>query len=230
MEIIGDYSSTLEECHELVRRNERLMLGKAVLSLIEWDSSLQLQADRLHQRIKLHNAKIILFVKPLEVDLLTRVQQAIAIDPSCSTRRLTGILIPDLDEALNQKRDREISLLPISPGVAQRFYNAAQRNFPNGNGSYLSRLSDAFVLHFENSTKSFARGPGLLEMPPLQRYINLLKCIWLIGKIKQNIAENPPQPNSHWQAYVENLEDVRIAQAQQMKCRTDSIAASKHRV
>ena len=65
-EIIGDYKSTLRECYDLIRSNQRYYRTNAMRN-IEWNVLIQPNADRLRQRILLHNSKIFHFLKPFEM-------------------------------------------------------------------------------------------------------------------------------------------------------------------
>lgn len=65
-QIIGDYKSTLRECHDLIRSNQRYYRTN-VMRNIEWNVLIQPNADRLRQRILLHNSKIFHFLKPFEM-------------------------------------------------------------------------------------------------------------------------------------------------------------------
>lgn len=66
VDIIGDYRSTLRECHDLIRSNQRYYRTN-VMRNIEWNVLIQPNADRLRQRILLHNSKIFHFLKPFEM-------------------------------------------------------------------------------------------------------------------------------------------------------------------
>jgi hypothetical protein len=66
-EIVGDFEVTLRECHELIRTNQRYGIRTNPIRNIEWHVLVQPTADRLRQRIALHNSKIQLFLKPFEM-------------------------------------------------------------------------------------------------------------------------------------------------------------------
>lgn len=65
--ITGDYELTLHECYELIQANSRYRVGSNALQNIEWNVLVQPSADRLRQRIALHNSKILHVLKPFEM-------------------------------------------------------------------------------------------------------------------------------------------------------------------
>ncbi|KAM0279187.1 hypothetical protein ACHAQH_004731 [Verticillium albo-atrum] len=110
IEIIGDYRKTLQECCELVETNNRYRIGGGPVRNIEWNVLVQPNADRLRQRLLLHNSKVLLVLKPFEIDLLCRVHQDLADRIQAvhlDLRRLIGILVPNMEQALAQQEARE---------------------------------------------------------------------------------------------------------------------------
>ncbi|KAH7324360.1 hypothetical protein B0I35DRAFT_349664 [Stachybotrys elegans] len=220
-EIIGDYEGTLNECKKLLRDNARYRGGSGPGRNIEWNVMVQPTVERLRQRIALHNSKILHVMKPFEIDLLCRVRQDIyRVHHDLAQRitavhsdlnRLMGVLIPNLDQALNQQAMREVHLLDIPIDVAERFRMAALTDRPEYNSDdafELSLLSDAFVLNYKRSTVNF-RGGRLISdrIPPVDQYLNLLKCVWLYKRmmISPNLEE--AHPESHWPSFIKQLED-----------------------
>ncbi len=66
-EIVGDFHVTLNECSDLLKSNNRYGIGTNALRNLEWNVLVQPTADRLRQRIMLHNSKILHFLKPFEM-------------------------------------------------------------------------------------------------------------------------------------------------------------------
>ncbi|KAF4983944.1 hypothetical protein FZEAL_769 [Fusarium zealandicum] len=222
IEIIGDYESTLRECHELLSSNQRYRVGSNPLRNLEWNVLVQPSADQLRQRIVLHNSKVLHVLKPFEIDLLYRVRQDIEYmhqDLACritaahhDIRRLMGVLIPDLDEALNQRDQRTTVLLDVPVELDDQFRFAAIAGHPEYRSEHeyeLDELSDAFILNFNKSTNDFK--PGMLvadRIPPVDKYINLLKCVWVFKKIQASPAlQSANRDTSHWPSYARQLED-----------------------
>lgn len=67
IEIVGDYDGTLRECRELLESNIRYRGGSGPLRNLEWNILVQPTADRLRQRIILHNSKVLHILKPFEM-------------------------------------------------------------------------------------------------------------------------------------------------------------------
>ncbi|KAM0344088.1 hypothetical protein ACHAPU_007809 [Fusarium lateritium] len=179
IEIIGDYEMTLRECDQLLRSNNRYRVGSNPLRNLEWNVLVQPTADQLRQKIMLHNSKILHILKPFEVDLLLRVRQDIEFmhrdladritAAHHDIRRLMGVLIPDLDEALDQRVQRSAVLLEVPVDLNDQFRFAALTGHPEyriEDDFELSELSDAFILNFHKSTVNFESGM-LVEDPEI---------------------------------------------------------------
>ncbi|KAM0424250.1 hypothetical protein ACHAPT_010622 [Fusarium lateritium] len=222
IEIVGDYEGTLRECRELLASNARYRGGSGPFRNLEWNLLVQPAADQLRQRIILHNSKVLHILKPFEIDLLYRVRQDIEYMHSDLAHRLDGIqhdinrlmgvLIPDLDEALKLREQRTTILLEVPIDLAEQFRFAAL----TGHSEYraesdfeLSELSDAFIMNFRGSTVNFQHGMLVTErVPPIDQYINLLKCIWLFRRIQGSRAlQEADRDTSHWPSYARQLED-----------------------
>ncbi|KAI8657298.1 hypothetical protein NCS57_01107800 [Fusarium keratoplasticum] len=222
IEIVGDYDGTLRECRELLESNIRYRGGSGPLRNLEWNILVQPTADRLRQRIILHNSKVLHILKPFEIDLLYRVRQDIEYMHADiayrldgihhDIKRLMGVLIPDLDEALRLREQHTTVLLEVPMNLAEQFRFAAL----TGHSEYrtesdfdLSELSDAFIMNFRGSTANFQAGMLVTDrVPPIDQYINLLKCIWLFRRIQGSRAlQEADRDISHWPSYARQLED-----------------------
>ncbi|CAM1508571.1 Fc.00g054190.m01.CDS01 [Cosmosporella sp. VM-42] len=221
-QIIGDYQSTLRECYELIQSNQRYRVGSNPLRNIEWNALVQPTADGLRQRIALHNSKVLQVLKPFEIDLLCRVRQDIAYMHQDITNqiqavhndvhRLMGVVVPDLEQELRQQAQQNHFLLPVPIDVAERFRFAALAERPEygtDEAFELHELADALVFNYKDSTVYFdARGKLLVteRIPPIDQYVNLLKCVWLWRRIKDSPQLQSIDPDSHWPSYVQQLE------------------------
>ncbi|KFA65852.1 hypothetical protein S40285_04672 [Stachybotrys chlorohalonatus IBT 40285] len=220
-EIIGDYEVTLKECDTLIRTNNRYRMSSNPLRNIEWNVLVQPSVDRLRQRIVLHNSKVLHVLKPFEIDLLCRVREDIQRVHRDLTQQITavrqdiyhlrGLLFPDLDEALHQQARREPHLLQVPIEIAQRFRFAALSDRPEYNSDdtfALQDLSDAFIFNYNRSTNNFKGGLLVTDkIPPVDQYLNLLKCIWLYKRIQTSPMLVNAGPDSHWPSYTRQLED-----------------------
>ncbi|KAM0232656.1 hypothetical protein ACHAP5_010663 [Fusarium lateritium] len=222
IEIIGDYELTLRDCDKLLRSNSRYRVGSNPLRNLEWNVLVQPMADQLRQRITLHNSKILHVLKPFEVDLLLRVRQDIEFmhrdladritAAHHDIRRLMGVLIPDLDEALDQRIQRSVVLLEVPVDLDDQFRFAALTGHPEyriEDDFELSELSDAFILNFHKSTVNFESGMLVEDrIPTVDQYLNLLKCVWIFKRIQASPALRvADKDTSHWPSYARQLED-----------------------
>ncbi|KAM0333945.1 hypothetical protein ACHAQA_000962 [Verticillium albo-atrum] len=231
VEIIGDYRQTLQECYELVEANRRYRIGGGPIRNIEWNVLVQPNAERLRQRLLLHNSKVILVLKPFEVDLLCRVHQDLAERIQAvhlDLRRLIGILVPNMEQALAQKETHEVYTLEVPPRVADAFKRAAIQERPEYEDDMkldLEEMADAFVLHYGNSTRDFISGM-LVEnrVPRPEQYINLLKCVWLMQRIRESPRLTEPAPESHWPSYVKQLEEDLSSQCERFEPKQELVA------
>ncbi|KAI5458245.1 hypothetical protein BGZ63DRAFT_60696 [Mariannaea sp. PMI_226] len=219
-QIIGDYHNTLAECNELIRENARCNIGSNPLQNIEWNVLVQPRADQLRQRIALHNSKVLQVLKPFEIDLLSRVQQDIRNMHSDiadritavhnDLRRVMGVIIPNLDQELNQRQQRTVCMIQVPSEISDRIRSAALNERPEyitDTDFQLEELSDAFVLNFDRATVNFRHGLEVTERtPPLDQYINLLKCVWVLQKIQILVQGQTMGQESHWPSFVCQLE------------------------
>lgn len=131
--------------------------------------------------------------------------------------RIRGVIIPDLQQELNQKETRAPHTLQVPLNLEYAFESAfSARDFPS-----LSDLADIFVLFFYQSTVSFKPPTPLArdKVPPYGQYVNLLKCVWLMQRIRAS-EELQPQMitlESHWPSYVEELEKVLSEQCRRFE-------------
>ncbi|KAL0929666.1 uncharacterized protein CTRU02_215309 [Colletotrichum truncatum] len=229
-EIIGDYLDTINDCVELLNKNHRYRLSSGPVKNIEFNVLVAPAADRLRARIALHNSKILHVLKPFEIDLLCRVREDIhKVHQDLAKRieavhgdlhRLIGVLVPDLEQALDRQAHREVHTLNIPPVLKEGLQRAWMNRPAEDPEPTLQEMTDAFVLHYDKSTVHFIPVGILVEdkIPPLGQYISLLKCIWLKQHIRESQQLNQAIPGvSHWPSYVQELEDGLSAQCGRFK-------------
>ena len=127
-------------------------------------------------------------------------------------RRSMGIVVSDLDQELNQQAHRRVYLLDVPSDVAEKFRAASLTERPELDSDEafdLEDLSDAFIFNYNRSTQDFRGGMFVSDrIAPVDKYLNLLKCIWLLRKMKNAPQVLDTEPNSHWPSFVRQLEDV----------------------
>jgi hypothetical protein len=121
--------------------------------------------------------------------------------------------VPSLGDALELQDQRQVHTIPIPDEICveleDMFLRCPSSSCEDGNSPPLRELADSFIRSFEQSTKSFK--PGLTvdqRMPPTIEYISLLKCQFIITKIKSSPELHSAPRLSHWPGYVDALEDV----------------------
>ncbi|GKT54239.1 aspartate aminotransferase protein [Colletotrichum tofieldiae] len=231
-EILGDFKETLAECQSLIEQNHRYRLVSHQPGYIDWDILLAPAADQLRARIALHNSKTLHVLKPLEIDLLCRVNEDILLIHEELAQRPSstylnfhhqhniGVVISDLKQALIQKAYAK----PIQLEMPQKIAEGFQREWKtyrleNKLGRSLKEMADAFVLHYNNSTVGFSAGI-LIEnrIPDLKQYVALLKCIWLMEHIRKSSELSQLATNlSHWPSYIRELEIVIAAESDRFR-------------
>jgi hypothetical protein len=159
-----------------------------------------------------------------ESDLLLRVRQDIELMHRDlaeritvvhhDIRRLMGVLIPDLDEALDQRTQRSVVLLEVPIDLDDQFRFAALTGHPRyrvEDDFELGELSDAFILNFHRSTINFQSGILVEDrVPAVDQYLNLLKCVWIFKRMQASpTLKAANKDTSHWPSYTRQLEDVR---------------------
>lgn len=120
---------------------------------------------------------------------------------------LHGIVVPELQQGLD-RQEAQAPLLVVPVAIRDqidRIYNKTTTKDPS-----LADLADAFVAHFYESTCSFQPVSRIArdKVPPDKAYLNLMKCIWLIEKVKENEEFRNVPEGSHWTSYVAELEKV----------------------
>ncbi|KAJ4387445.1 aspartate transaminase aat1 [Gnomoniopsis smithogilvyi] len=219
-EIIGDCQATLDDCRGLLDRNKRFTGSTGPMDNIKYNIFVKSDVEALRKRIRQHVEKISLAQDVLKLDLLSRIQEDIRRmhwDLAVKIEKLHEIVlrIPGMTtDLLNNNVHPNISFEDSSPGIdipasAEQLFEAAYQSFdgPTCQPS-LSNLTDAFLSSFYASTYKFQPGLDLLlqRQPPNDQYVNLLKCIWLIGKIQSSEELANAVTDSHWPSYIKELD------------------------
>ncbi|KAF2457314.1 hypothetical protein BDY21DRAFT_286239 [Lineolata rhizophorae] len=212
-EIVGDYETTLRDSKALLEENKQYGTPRGHMANVEFNVLVQPKAQRLQERILLHNSKMLLLLQPLEMDLLTRVHKDLAQrigDVHNDLRKLMGAVIPNYEQARDQMETQESCILEIPSDIANKFERAAEigrihsiapASFP------LDESTSAFVVHLQQSTVLFQAGIFVDQrQPPPQQYLNLLKCVWLMRWMRVSPKLADPSNQSHWPSYIKKLD------------------------
>ncbi len=210
-EIIGDYQRTIHECRRLLLSNRQYGLGVGPLRNMEWNILVQPQAAALQKRILHHNSKILIIIKPLEIDLLSQIISRLdAVGDR--VEQVYGILTSNVPQAVRQQEQQLSHTLDCPPDILARIQRAAEQGHGNQRSTTtrpLSDLTEAFLLHLRQSTINF-RPERTFEAPtaPPREYISLLKCVWLMAQIEEHPDLHSAFDESHWPSYVRGLKTV----------------------
>lgn len=121
--------------------------------------------------------------------------------------------MPSLGDALELQDQRQVHTIPIPDELCvkleEKFLQRPSSSREDGDPPPLRELADSFIRSFEQSTNNFK--PGLTvdqKMPPTIEYISLLKCQFIMAKMKSSPELHNAPRLSHWPGYVDALEDV----------------------
>ena len=210
-EIIGDYQRTIHECRRLLVSNRQYGQGVGPLRNIEWNVLIQPRATALQERIRHHHSKILIIVKPLEIDLLSQIISRLDAVHG-RVEQVYGILTSNVPQAVRQQEQQLSHTLDCPPEILARFRRAAEQG--NGNqrstaSRSLADLTETFLLQLRQSTINFQPERTFeAQIAPPKEYINLLKCVWLMAQIEQHPHLHSAVDESHWASYVKGLKAV----------------------
>ncbi|KAJ6784845.1 hypothetical protein PWT90_09776 [Aphanocladium album] len=226
-EIIGDYESTIHECRELLKTHRHFNQTTGPFRNIQWSLGAMRQVEALRRRIHMHNLQIQHVLTPFKMDLISTMHQDLA-------RRVMGV-----DTVVREIRDNLDMIIPtISPEAARTIHERSSRQpqprsldipdavqsrledmFARARGPTrprmsLKQLTECFVAHLEK-----VEGSSQLNMknhnrtPPGNKYLELLKCQFLLQKIKVTPELIQAPQISHWHSYIKYLEEKLSTEA-----------------
>ena len=118
------------------------------------------------------------------------------------------------DETETQPPSKETYTLPIPENLVDAFERQAIAHGQTtpADSLALQQLVDGFLMWFPTSTVGFTPGRTVQDrIPPENQYLNLLKCGWILERIKTSEELEGPCAESHWPSFVSKLEDVSIS-------------------
>jgi len=233
VEIIGDYSETLDDCFRLLEENHSYNStttgpGKNIY----WNVFVQPRVEVLRRRILLHNSKIEHVLRPFQIDLTLRIHDALArrlealhrdlsqqiqllhLDVQGISRDLQELMVA-FDPARVQAPDDdpeegEIHQLPMPEGVEMHLESLYWRHPGRLDEDYffvppLRDVADAFLRLFDFSAEPF-QAEGVEGGNPEDQYLNLLTCQFLMKKMLESEEYLRSHEQSHWPSYVQSLQ------------------------
>ena len=215
-DVTGDFHQTLNDCEKLLRKHAGLQRGRSnFLENFTWWTSAERDVYSLRERVKFHVTKVAFIAKPFETQLLLGIQRDVQ-----QLRRDVAHLTGVVTNGVGQMRDSSNPpyLDSVAPDhILNRFTNAFNINRPVCFGTRsdwpLKEGFDALVFHFSKSTIEFNSRPELGQnIPEGPQYLNLLKCVWIMERLKSSSYLTLAGTDSLWADYMRGLEDEIRAQ------------------
>lgn len=235
VKICGDFRKTIQECEKLLydRRKFADVQESGCLRNIQWNFAIESDVRRLRDRVVFHNVKIQTVLKPLETTLILDLREDVSRMHNDLANRMTegfaeilsavqtikGVFTSNAQDA-DYQASKPPPELPSIPEYMESKFSAAtnadrkassqeplkEKNFPFYTGI------TAFHHHFEKSTVQFKRSEtpdkGFFSerTPQPRQYLELMKSIWIIKRIKQGEEWAESASDRLSQCYIRELE------------------------
>ncbi|KAK0661552.1 hypothetical protein DIS24_g2669 [Lasiodiplodia hormozganensis] len=200
--IIGDYVKTLADCEKLLKDKSKFRHNRQnfVLNVV-WNIEIEPEVARLRDRLAFHNIKILMILKPLEIKMLADIRGLILDlhdEVMIELKEIKGILTSSTTDD-----ERKLLSLHVPENLAARLEDALVHDHPECQDPDIFPLQlgmDAFLRCFQdgNSTSE------------TDTYLNLMKCLWIMRRIKRSVEYKKLAEGSLWQRYVSRM-DYRLS-------------------
>jgi hypothetical protein len=215
---LGDFRKTIEDCDVLLKDKSRFRRDSAgFVRNIQWNLMVAEQVRRLRERVAFHSIKMLKVVKPLEIKLFSDLQQEVlnvrldiadlGVNIFRRFDRMEGILVKNIVVETEKMTVPVEEQLPTVPEyLSQRFEEAAAPRI-KGEAFPLADGVDALAFHFDKSTVKFRPVFPLMVTPEPLQYLDLMKSIWILGKLKSNpLYSRAISSDKLWQGYLKEFE------------------------
>ncbi|KAL9123885.1 MAG: hypothetical protein Q9217_006727, partial [Psora testacea] len=210
----GHFQKTLEECQKLLSDHERFQRDSAgFVDNVLWHMGTQRDVDILRERIHFHTTKLLILLKPFEIQLLLEIQRDVQLIRR-ELAEIKGLLVTilangTLVESLHPT-EQSIHFPEIPEEIIQRFLDAARHNAPetfhNVADLPLREGFDALVYNFARSTVEFNPGTDPSQKVPMEtQFLNLLKSKWILEKLEESSQLEAAGSASLWASYLWEL-------------------------
>lgn len=221
-QICGDSMATVRKFRALLDRNRYFKHHGDLISNICWDFTVQSEVTRLRDQLRSHRVKIQSVLEPLAFQLSFHMKQFMERSHGDIVDRM-GHNHEDILAHLNRLKCGSTSNLKqlehaqveaplqVPPELDHRFFSSwieFHSASENATCFLLENLVEAFVIHFEESMTQFS--PGTFrdqQISDAMHFLNLMKCLWILSRIKSSHEYIGEQPNSLWRTYIQRLED-----------------------
>ena len=216
-DVTGDFHQTLIDCEKLLRKHAKLQRGRSnFLENFAWWTSAERDVYSLRERVKFHVTKVAFIAKPFETQLLLGIQRDVQ-QLTRDVAHLRGVVTNGVGHMRNTSNPPFLDSVALPNYILTRFTTAFNVNrpvcFQERSDWPLKEGFDALVFHFSKSTIEFNSRPELGQnIPEGPQYLNLLKCIWIMERLKSSSHLKIAGTDSLWADYMRGLEDEIRAQ------------------
>ena len=226
--ICGNFRRTLERCKTFLQRKEFFKWHDGFIYNVLWDATgVHAEMERLKAQLHGHVMKTKAVLAPLEFQLILNLEESMKRSHADIVDRMGRHHVEIMDyleklswlivgrpskfeqtELTTQSRtgceipaELEARFSLRSPYLSQDDLYSGTAHFTIGD------LAGAFVAHLEVSTVNFDPGPYLAERTAVMTdYLNLMKSVWILSKIKSSTTFCVEPPESLWRRYVQGLQ------------------------
>ncbi|KAL1648358.1 hypothetical protein SLS58_002111 [Diplodia intermedia] len=198
-QIVGNYAKTLAECERLLRDKSKFRHDSRnfVLNIV-WNLEIEPEVTKLRDRLAFHNAKILMLLKPLEMKMLADIRCLILDlhdEVMIELKEIKGILTSPATDPATEERRMLARSLSVPEDLASRLNRALVQDRPECQELDKFPLQpgmDAFLRCFQDANST----------SETDKYLNLMKCLWIMSRIKRSAEYNELSDGSLWQRYV----------------------------
>ncbi|OJD37433.1 aspartate aminotransferase protein [Diplodia corticola] len=208
-QIVGNYAKTLADCERLLRDKSKFRHDSRnfVLNIV-WNLEIEPEVTKLRDRLAFHNVKILMLLKPLEMKMLADIQTLILDlhdEVMFELKEIKGILTGPATDQAAEERGLLTRSLSVPEALASRLHSALIQDRPECQEPDKFPLQpgmDAFLRYFQDGNST----------PETDTYLNLMKCLWIMSRIKKSAEYNQLHEGSLWQRYVNRM-NYRLTKA-----------------
>jgi hypothetical protein len=231
-EICGGFKATVTECEALLAQNRDGYRSEASAYGDEWLLVMKPKVDELCTRLRAHNAKLSMILKPLETKLLGDVhQEFIANQPPTQQMRqampnfsIQGLMVVNLEQTLAEYRQVQPAHIDMPPDVDAQLRTQVAESRPELRYPGAMKLQagvDMFAEFFDGSTKRFVPGNFVSErQPSAQQYLNLARANIVVQHMQQSQELRQVLPSSLWPLFIAEVMNTMRAESLRFSSRT----------
>ena len=211
-QVTGDFLRTLRDCERLLSDNTKFKRTKAgFVDNVVWHAWTEREIRNLTERVHFHQTKIDFIAKPLQMQLLFSIQRDVK-DIKKGMAEMKTTLVHDLTRtSISDSSTSREEVLTVPPALALRFKEALSVEKPETflvqDDLPLEEGFRALIFHYFNS-KSICN-PRLGQKPSVpdeSQYLNLIKSVWILEKLKESAHFRLAGQDSLWAECIRELE------------------------